>query len=71
MNSEEDSFIMGVFYKLMCPSKWVLFQIVNTHLGRKKYKSPPPSPASIAPPPTPQCPALGTYTNYTSSEIVY
>ena len=42
MNYEENSFIMGVFLNLTCPSKWVLFQTFNTHPGKN-----PPNPGLI------------------------
>ena len=41
-NSEEDPFIMGVFYNLTCPSKWVLFQTFNTHIRVENVQVAPP-----------------------------
>ena len=41
-NSEEDPFIMGVFYNLTCPSKWVLFQTFNTHIRVENVQVDPP-----------------------------
>ena len=35
INPGEDPFIMGVFCNLTSPSKWVLYQIVNTQIRAK------------------------------------
>ena len=42
MNCAEDPFNMGMFYNSRCHSKWVCFQIPNTHIRALLYWSRPP-----------------------------
>ena len=42
MNCAEDPFNMGMFYNSKCHSKWVCFQIPNTHIWASLYWSRPP-----------------------------
>ena len=44
MNCAEDPFNMGMFYNSRCHSKWVCFQIPNTHIWASLYWSRPPPP---------------------------
>ena len=42
MDCAEDPFNMGMFYNSRCHSKWVCFQIPNTHIRASLYWSRPP-----------------------------
>ena len=42
MDCAEDPFNMGMFYNSRCHSKWVCFQIPNTHIRAFLYWSRPP-----------------------------
>ena len=49
MNYAEEPFIMGMFFYLRRPSKWVNFQTPNTHIRAFLYWSRPPTPGSYDP----------------------
>ena len=49
MNYAEDPINMGMFYNSRCHSKWVCFQILNTHIRAFLYWSCPPPPVRYIP----------------------